>query len=362
MTNNQQVRVGFIGAGWAERVQIPMFQLGGLTAQAVCASKAENAQRVAQKLQIPEVYATWQELIAASSVDLVSIVAPPPLHRAIAVAALQAGKHVICEKPTALNVAEAEAMLAAAQAAPNQLAIIDHELRFHPQRVQLRHLLRDGYVGSILSITVMVQSGFRLNPALPWSWWSDREQGGGMLGAVGSHALDLCRWLVGRIEALSAQLQIGPYYRTDPATGTKRQVTADDQAQILLRFANGAQGLTVVSAITPGGAGSEITILGTHGALRLDAKEQLWGAQGEDLIKGNWQQLPGAPLADEIPGEHRSNPFAVGSYYLARTLATALPAGETLLADAASFYDGLAVQRMLDAARTSYQDQVWVRL
>src|SRR5687768_18491959 len=101
-TPQPDIRVGFIGAGWTERIQIPCYRLAGLTAQAICASKPENARRVAANLEIPEVYNTWQELIRADSIDLVSIVTPPHLHAEIAIAALRAGKHVICEKPTAL--------------------------------------------------------------------------------------------------------------------------------------------------------------------------------------------------------------------------------------------------------------------
>src|SRR5262245_46350706 len=230
MVTSKQIRVGFIGTGWAERTQIPMFRLGGLTVQAICAGHPENAQRAAQNLDIPQVYQKWQDLIASDTAELVSITTPPHLHAEIAVAALRAGKHVICEKPTALNVAEAEAMLAAAQASPGQLAIIDHELRFHPARLHLRRLLKDGYVGSVLLVSLSVLNGSRLHPDTPWSWWNDAEKGGGMLGAVGSHMLDQGRWLVGRIDMLNAQLQTGHFYRTDPATGSQRRVTADDHA------------------------------------------------------------------------------------------------------------------------------------
>ena len=265
MTNHHPLRVGFIGTGWTERVQIPMFRLGGLTAQAICSGNPQNARRVAAALDIPQVFDTWQELVQSDTIDLVSIVTPPHLNREISVAALQAGKHVICEKPTALNVAEAEAMLAAAQAAPEQMAIIDHELRFHPQRIRLRQLIKENFVGSVLTVNITVVNGRRLNPALPWTWWSDAERGGGMLGAVGSHMLDQARWLNGKIDSLTAALQIGHYYRTDPATDTPRQVTADDQAQLLLRFANGAQGSVTVSALTPGPSYTETLVIGPSG-------------------------------------------------------------------------------------------------
>jgi predicted dehydrogenase len=210
----------------------------------------------------------------------------------MAIAALQAGKHVICEKPMALNVAEAEAMLAAAQAAPNQLAIIDHELRFHPQRIHLRRLLREGYVGELIAVHLDRLGSERLNPALPWGWLSDVERGGGMLGAVGSHLLDLARWLVGRIDNLTAQLQIGHARRQDPVTGIAQPVTADDHAHLLLRFANHAQGTLTASGLTPGGYGMSITLIGAKGALRLDNQDQLWGAQGDALHQGQWLASP----------------------------------------------------------------------
>lgn len=356
------VRVGFIGTGWTERIQIPMFRRGGLLAQAICSGQPANAQRVAQRLAIPEVYADWRALIAAPNVDVVSIVTPPHLHAEIAIAALQAGKHVLCEKPMALNVTEAEAMLAAAQAAPNQLALIDHELRFHPQRIHLRRLLREGYVGELIAIHLDRLGSERLNPELPWSWIYDAERGGGMVGALGSHLLDLARWLVGRIDRLTAQLQIGHTLRQDPSSGIAQQVTADDYAHLLLRFPNYVQGTLTVSGLTPGGYGMSITLIGTQGALRLDNKDQLWGAQGRALHEGQWQLIDTGFPAAELAALQSTSPFAIGSYYLAKRLAEALPAGETLLQEPASFYDGLAIQRAMDAARQSAVTQSWVQL
>ncbi len=362
MSNQAQIRVGFIGTGWSERVQIPMFRRGGLVAHGICSGERANAERVAQSLSLPNVYADWRALLADPQIDLVSIVTPPHLHAEIAIAALQAGKHVICEKPMALNVAEAEAMLAAAHAAPTQLAIIDHELRFHPQRAQLRQLLREGYVGELLTIQLDRLGSERLNPALPWTWGNDAARGGGMLGALGSHLLDLARWLVGRMAGLTAQLQIGHHLRQDPATQSLRDVTADDHAQLLLRFANQAQGELTVSGIMPGGYGMSVTVIGTQGALRLDNQDQLWGAQGDALHQGQWQPIETGFPTTEIHDLRGASPFVIGTYYLAQRLAQALPANETLLNEAASFYDGLVVQRALDAARHSHATQSWVSL
>ena len=117
-------------------MQIAAFKNAGLLAQGICSGKVANAQRIASQHDIPEIYEDWRAMIAAENIDLVSIVTPTWLHSEIAIAALQAGKHVLCEAPT-LTVAEAERMLATAKLYPDQLALIDYELRYTPQRQRL---------------------------------------------------------------------------------------------------------------------------------------------------------------------------------------------------------------------------------
>ncbi|MCB0113054.1 MAG: Gfo/Idh/MocA family oxidoreductase [Caldilineaceae bacterium] len=358
---SKNLRVGFIGSGWAERVQIPAFKIGGLHAQAIASGRVENAERAASQHAIPEVYADWRDLVASEAVDIVSITTPPNLHAEIAVTALQAGKHVICEKPTALNAAEAEKMLAAAQAAPNQLAIVDHELRFTPQRQAIRRLFRQHYVGRGLWVELTWRYPARLDPAQPWNWWSDVEQGGGALGAIGSHLLDLSRWLFGHIEMLSAQLKTGLVYRNDPGTGDERLVTADDHAHIALRFTNGMDGAITASAISPGAPGMTVTLYGTEGALRLDEADRLWGMKAAAFAAGEWTEIDvddPVKANSELPA---GTSFARGSVYLAQAIARTLGSGEHWIADAASFYDGLKAQQMIDAARRSHAEQAWVR-
>ena len=360
--NARPVRVGYIGAGWADRTQIPTYRLAGLTAQAVCARRLERAQGVAERHLIPETYATWQELIASPQVDVVSIVTPPHLHAEIASAALAAGKHVICEKPAALNASQVEKMLAAAQAAPDKLAIIDHELRFNPARAHLRRLLRKGYTGSPLYVHLTWYGSGRLDPRQPWDWQSDAERGGGMVGALGSHLYDLARWLMGRVDGLSAQLQIGHFARHDPAANAQRQVTADDAAYFQLQFGGGVQGRVEISALRPGGKGMTVLVVGTTGALRIDEDDTLWGMQGAAYPEGEWQRLPLPGEAVDLSALRSRSPFTVGCYYFGRALAAALRSDAPDLPDAATFYDGLAVQRGLDAARRSAREQAWVRL
>jgi predicted dehydrogenase len=354
-------RIGYIGAGWTDRVQIPAFTLGGLQPQAIAARSVENARRVAAKHAIPDVYEHWQDLVQAENVDIVSICTPPDTHREMAVAALKAGKHVICEKPMALNVEEAEAMFAAAQAAPGQLAIIDHELRFHPMRLQLRQMLKEGAIGTLIRIDLTRLGSDRLDPAFPFTWWSDAEKGGGMLGATGSHCIDTARWLVGRLEAVAGQLQIGHHVRVDKE-GRRREVTADDHADMLVRFANGVQGRLVATGLNPGGYGVTTLLTGSDGALKLDSEDRLWVQRGSAYPGDEWEAVRPRYTGEDLSSLPSPGPFAVGSYYLAQTLSTMLPMGDTALPEAASFYDGLVVQRVLDAVRRSAAEGKWQSL
>jgi predicted dehydrogenase len=105
-----------------------------------------------------------------------------------------------------------------------------------------------------------------------------------------------------------------------------------------------------------------ITVIGTEGALKLDYSDRLWGKRGESFPNNEWEELqPEEPIIDKslLPS---SSPFAIGSYYLAKAIATSLPDGDLTLGDAANFYDGLVVQRALDAARLSSAKQDWVRI
>lgn len=362
MTASNPVRVGFIGTGWAERVQIPAFKAAGLRPTAISSGRIKNARRAAEKHQIPHVFSDWRELVEAEDVDLVSIVTPPALHKEIAVAALQAGKHVICEKPMALNVAEAEEMFAASQKAPNLLALIDHELRLLPQRRRMRDLFRQGKIGQGVWAEFRWNSARRLDQELAWNWWSDAEQGGGALGAVGSHLLDMARWTLGRIDALTCQLKTGVAYRRDQ-TGTETRVTADDLAHIALKFGSGLEGSIHVNAIAAGQEGMSVLLTGTSGSLYLDEAERIWYLPVQSSHQSEWEAIDVEdPIRTEL-GRNGLSSFQIATHYLAQHLVETLAQkGEPWSDEMASFYDGLKVQKMLDAAHLSNREQRWINL
>ncbi|MEO7660353.1 MAG: Gfo/Idh/MocA family oxidoreductase, partial [Pyrinomonadaceae bacterium] len=144
-----KVGIGFIGTGFARKVQIPAFlACEGAWIASVASGTAENAQAAADDFGIGHFTTDWRETVQHPEVDLVCVITPPHLHKEMALFVIENGKHVLCEKPMAMNVAEAEEMTAAAKGKP-LLALIDHELRFQPGRQIAYKMLRDGAVGRV---------------------------------------------------------------------------------------------------------------------------------------------------------------------------------------------------------------------
>src|SRR5206468_4731033 len=132
---------------------------------------------------------------------------------------------------------EAREMTASAAARPHQLAIIDHELRFNPTRQRMKELIDDGFVGEIYHVTLTVASGFRHSAQRPWNWWAQKSAGGGLLGALGSHAIDAVRWTFGEVDAVCGTIATMVPERKDAKTGEMKSNETDDYCSFLLRFA-----------------------------------------------------------------------------------------------------------------------------
>ncbi|NJN19028.1 MAG: Gfo/Idh/MocA family oxidoreductase [Oscillochloris sp.] len=338
------IRIGIIGTGWGARVQVPAFRAAGLEVGAVAGSDAAKTARIAGELNVGVHTADWRALLRRDDIDLVSIVTPPVLHREMAVAALEAGKHVLCEKPTALDVLEAEVMLAAAQAQPQALALIDHELRFLPALRMARQLIGEGAIGRPRHAEVRMISSGRADPSRPWNWWADATQGGGSLGAIGSHQTDLLRYLL-RDEVTTATGAINTFVETRPAAdGAQRAVTADDFATAVLCFSQGVVATITASGVTRRNEPNSLTIYGSEGTLRF--------VEGRLLVAA-----PDAEFADRTP-EHTatfpegiSGDFPQGTVYLGLALKSYFAGDATAITPAATFADGLAVQRVLDSIR-----------
>ncbi|HEV8381275.1 MAG TPA: Gfo/Idh/MocA family oxidoreductase [Gemmatimonadales bacterium] len=350
MTPAREVRVGFIGSGFARRVQLPALALvPGTKATAIASGHRANAEAAAKEFGVPHVFGDGTELARSPDVDLVVVSSTPDSHARFAIAALEAGKHVLCEKPMALDGFEAAQMVTASQQHPDRLAWIDHELRYEPNRRRARELIRSDAIGELRHIELSLKPYLRGDGRpqafdAPWTWWSDASRGGGILGAVGSHLIDLCRfWSGSEITYVAGLVETFVKQRTDDS-GMVRPVTADDFASCVLQTASGATATITLSTVASHGPGHLGQVTGSEGTLLLSGETTL------ELGK------PGGPLEDiSAPDElwektRPNNMWARSFVRLLREMVEVIRGG-TPQGEPATFRDGWQVQRVLDAVR-----------
>src|SRR5204863_4334856 len=151
------VRIGFIGAGFARRVQIPALAfVPGAKATAIASGHRANAEAVAREFGL-QVFGDGTELARSADVDVVVVSSTPDSHARYAIAALEAGKHVLCEKPMAIDAFEAAQMVTASEQHPDTLAWIDHELRYEPNRRRARELIRSNAIGELRHVELSLK-------------------------------------------------------------------------------------------------------------------------------------------------------------------------------------------------------------
>jgi len=344
------VRVGFIGSGFARRVQLPALALvPGTRPTAVASGHRANAEAVAREFGLAHVFTDGTELARSPDVDLVIVSSTPDTHARYAIAALEAGKHVLCEKPMAIDAFEAAQMVTASEQHPDRHAWIDHELRYEPNRRRARELIRSDAIGELrhveLSLTPYLRGDGRPQAFdAPWNWWSDASRGGGILGAVGSHLIDLFRFWSGReITYVAGLVETFVKERRDE-TGARRPVTADDFASCVLQSANDAVAAITLSTVAHHGPGHLGQVTGSDGTLFLSGETKL------ELGK------PGGPLEDVSAPDDLwekttpNNMWARSFVRLLREMVQVISGG-TPQGEPATFRDGWQVQRVLDAIR-----------
>lgn len=363
MSDKETIRIGIIGAGFARTTQIPAFKAcQGARITAIASAHREHATEVAREFDIEHVADDWRELVTRDDVDLVSIVTPVVTHCEMTLLALDHGKAVLCEKPMAMNAAEALRMCERAREA-GVLALIDHELRFLPGRLRLREMLRNGDMGKVRHAKLSFRSDSRADPERPWNWWSDATQGGGALGAIGSHVIDGFRWLLGcELAQVFCNLATHISERREKEGSAPRRVTSDDEANLILRFADSdltqdTTGAASLSLVEAGQAEHRLEVFAARGALMVEEGGELWQSH---LGDGEWKRVETdrGNLAPGMPDGGWSRGFTAFS----REIVNALREGRTTVAGAATFDDGYRTQLVLDAARQSHESGCWATI
>jgi len=352
------MKVGIIGASFARAAYLPALRhTPGVEVVALASARMESAEQAASDFDIGHAYDDWEAMLASHELDLVCIATPTVLHEAQTLRAIEAGAHVLCEKPTAMDAGEAARMLKAAEAA-GRVHMIDHELRFNPNRMRVAELIGEGTLGEIRHVnianigTTWADPGSR--PA--GDWWSLAEQGGGRLGANGSHQTDLLRWWLGEVECVTGAAPVMVPDRVDPTTGEPWTATADDLAHFTVEMASGAIAQVFMSGVAVHGMGNMTKVFGSDGTILLsnDDERLLFAKAG-----GDFEDISVADPNAELHGVN-AGIWNVSVVALMQELCSAIQEGRKPTRGA-TFADGLANQIVLDAVRISGTERRWVR-
>lgn len=352
----EALRVAVLGTGFGASVHIPALKyLDQVEIVAVVSRRADRAKATADRHGIPNASTDWRDVINDPNVDAVVVSTPPYLHHQMVIAALEAGKHVLCEKPMARNLAEARDMVKLAESA-NVVAVINHEFRYLPIRQRVKELIDEGYIGEPHSVAMNVFRSTLADPNdRPFGWLMEQDKAGGMLGASGSHYVDSLRWWLGEIHEVAGSTSTMVKRRRLPDSSGMASVDADDNFAFLLKFASGVIGSVHFSATAPINAGEEITLSGSEGMLIVQGDGELLGARRRDL------GLHELPIPDRL-----SPKLPEFTHYLTRPTIMlmedwihAIRTGEWR-ANVPSFADGAKAQEILDGVLRSGAQGRWI--
>lgn len=376
---DQQIRIGLVGYKFMGKAHshayrdLPFFfDLPAVPVmQAISGRDEDGVNAAADKLGWASHENDWRALIQRDDIDVIDIVTPNHSHAEIAIAALEAGKHVLCEKPLAINVDEAKRMLAAARKS-GKVHMICHNYRFSPAVQFAKKLIREGRLGRIYHFRGLYLQDWLIDPDSPLEWRMRKEESGsGSHGDLASHMIDLARFLVGDIDEVVGTMEtfIGarplPEQEAPEKTTEMGEVDVDDASVFIARFKNGAIGTFEATRFAGGNRnGNRFEINGERGSIRWDLesmnvlevylKDDEPGLQGFRTITctemehpyGNVYWAPG----HNIGYEHTF----LG---LMREFLNGIATGRC---PQPSFADGLQNQMVLEAVEKSSRSRQWV--
>lgn len=332
---------------------------------------ADAAREAAARWGWEQTSTDWREVIARDDIDIVDIVTPGDSHAEIAIAALAAGKHVLCEKPLANTVAEAEQMAeAAARAAMSGIrSMVGFTYRRVPAATLMRDMIAQGRIGAVRQVRASYRQDWLADADAPMTWRLDKDRAGsGALGDIGAHAIDLCQFVTGQslrsvsgiIETLVAErpLMGESVGLSGTAAGGRGRVTVDDVALFTGRLESGALASFEATRFATGRKNAlEIDISGERGALHWNLEDlnalHFFDATTDAAEQGFTRILVTEPqhpyLSGWWPAGHMLG-YEHGFSHQVKDLVEAISVGTQ---PEPSFDDGLRVQRVLDAVERS---------
>lgn len=315
----------------------------------------------------------YEDLLERDDIDIIHVCTPNALHREQVVRAIEAGKHVYCDKPLGASYEDCRAMVNAAEAAPPGLVTqVALQYRFYPCTMRARQLVEEGFPGKIYSFRAVYLHASNIDPEKPLKWKLDKARGGGgVLYDLGSHVLDLVHHLAGPFGAVFADTHTATKQRRHPETGEMTAVETDDLAVMLLRARDGALGTVEASKIATGVNDElRVEIHGERGAMRFN------------LMDPNWLEVydlrdPGSPIGgtrgfkkietvSRYPDPGGAFPAPALNVGWLRAHVACLHNFLSAVASKSPAHPDIAgaaeLQRVMDAAYTSAETRAWVAL
>ena len=315
----------------------------------------------------------WRDLIERDDIDIIEVCTPNFLHKEIIIESLKAGKHVNCEKPLAMDLAEAKEIVEAADAHPELISQVTFEYRYQPAMMRAKKLIEEGLLGRIYSARIVYLHSGNSDPNRPLYWKIQKKFcGGGSLYDLASHVVDLTRFVLGDFKKIFSRLEIFTKKRPIPGKpGQSGEVDVDDLALIMFESANGCIG-TIESSKVATGVNDEyrIEIHGEKGAIKFnsmqpnflevydtrDAGEPIGGRRGFTAIE-TVQRYP--KPATQFPGPK----FSIGwmRYHSGNAFDFIKNVAEGTK-PVTDMHSGYKVQEVLEAAMISSSEGRWVDL
>jgi predicted dehydrogenase len=348
------IRVGLINTSWfAGMFHIPLTQSHeGADLVSICGRDKGNADEIAAQHGIKNVHTDYRTLVDSDDLDAVIVATPDDCHYEMTMYALRAGKHILCEKPMASTVAEAEEMTALAEQAA-VVNMINFTWRWMPFYTYIRELIAEGTIGKLFYLNIDYKSSHGIEHQ---GWRFDADRAAGVLGDLGSHVIHVANLLAGEVAAVSANLQ--PYSAPQPDQAVPDN-PANTSAALIMDFANGVQGTLHASAATYlGNRGQEQRVEIAGSEATLTGVMDMFNPDRIFLSRRDQDNVEELTVPDRLWGDVDRS---IGRFDQNIDFFSKMPVGprlfvDTILNDAKSepsFRDGLHVQKVIDAALES---------
>jgi len=339
----------------------------------VCSSPIDDANLGIEQAGFEFATDNYKELLKRDDIDIIEICTPNYLHKEIIIEALNAGKHVNCEKPLAMNLSEARQIIDTANSHPKLISQITFEYRYHPAMMRAKQLIDKGFLGRVYSARALYLHSGNSDSARPMYWKLEKKYcGGGSLFDLGSHVIDITRFLLGDFKKIFAELEI--FTKQRPVFEKSDEfcsVEVDDLAILLFEMENGAIG-TIEATKVATGANDEfrIEIHGEKGAIRFNSMQpnylEVYDTRAEEAPIGGRRGFTAIETVQRYPKPALQFPgpkFSIGwirnHIGNAMDFITNVVEGKKPLAD---MYAGYKVQEVMEAALISDKEKRWVEL